>query len=110
MARYLETAAKANTVAQELLALLPETNKMAGSILMAKLVNLGFRCNPRAAHSTIRLNTVRGAMRGLPVTVRMENLPCNDRYGRPTTANFLTVNGNNAEVGMSEEDDGREAA
>jgi hypothetical protein len=93
MARYHETAAKANEVAKELMALLPEDAKVTGTILMAKLVNLGFRCNPRAAHSTIRENTVRGAMRGLPVTVRIEKLPCQDRFGRPTTGNFLTLNG-----------------
>ena len=107
MARYLETAAKANEVAQELFNLLPECSKAHGVILMAKLVNLGFRCNPRAAHSTIRENTVRGAMRGLPISVRIEKLPCKDRYGRPTVGNFLSLNG---KPEIETEDEGAEAA
>lgn len=61
--------------------------------MMANLVNLGFRCNPRAAHSTIRLNSVQGAMRDLPIKVGMAKLPCKDRFGRPTFGNFLTING-----------------
>jgi hypothetical protein len=93
MARYVETATKANEVACQLLSLIPEGSKAAAAVLMAKLVNLGFRCNPRAAHSTIRETTVRTAMRGLPVTVRMDKLPCTDRYGRSTTGNFLSLNG-----------------
>lgn len=74
MARYLETAAKANAVAKDLLALVPETAKPDAAALMAKLVNLGFRCNPRAAQSTVRYNAVRAAMRGLPVVVHLDRL------------------------------------
>ena len=109
MAAYMETAAKANEVAQQLLALLPEANKIAGSILMAKLVNLGVRVSPRGVHHTVRKNAVQGAMRGLPVTVRMEEVQGQDRYGRPKTFNALIVNGNNADAGVSDEDS-REAA
>ena len=82
MARYLETAAKANTVAKELLEMVPDGNRPAAAALMAKLVNLGFRCNPRAAQSTVRLNSVKTAMRGLPVEVRLERLD---------EGNFLSV-------------------
>ena len=103
MAAYMEIAGKANEVAKELLALLPETNKMAGAILMAKLVNFGVRVSPRGVHHTIRKNAVQVAMRGLPVTVRLEEVQGTNRYGRSATFHALIVNGNNADNGISDE-------
>lgn len=87
MAKYIETAGQANEQARALLALVPEEAKPHAAALIARLVNLGFRCNPRAAHHTIRENTVRIATRGLPVTVRM--VPARGFGGR--TFNALSI-------------------
>jgi hypothetical protein len=92
MARYLETAAKANKVAQNLLELVPEAARPAAAAMMAQLVNLGIRCNPRPAMSTVRLNAVRRAIQGLPVKVKMETVPIqNPRPGGKTSFNALVV-------------------
>jgi len=72
MARYLETAAQANQVAQNLLAMVPEESRPQAADLIARLVNLGIRCSPRGVQHTVRLNAVRRAVHGLPVRVRME--------------------------------------
>jgi repressor of nif and glnA expression len=84
MARYLQTAAEANEVAISLLKLVPESDRPAAAEKIARLVNYGFRCNPRAAQSTIRYNAVRAACRGLPVKVGM--VERQGRTGRPFNA------------------------
>lgn len=71
MARYLQVAAEANEVAKSLFNLVPEENRQAAAGLIAKLVNYGLRCSPRAVQSTVRLNAVRRAVYGLPVEVGM---------------------------------------
>lgn len=92
MPRYLETAKKANDVALKLLELIPEASRPQASAFMAQLVNLGVRCNPRPAMSTVRLNAVRRAIQGLPVTVKMESVPIhNPRPGGKTSFNALVV-------------------
>ncbi len=72
MARYLETAAEANKVAVQLLALVPDDVKPTVAEMIARLVNLGVRCSPRGVQHTVRYNAVRAAVRGLPVIVCME--------------------------------------
>lgn len=72
MARYLETAAQANDVAKNLLSLVPEENRPQAAEMIARLVNFGIRCSPRAVMGTVRFNAVKRAVEGLPVTVRME--------------------------------------
>ena len=75
MAKYMETAAKANEEAKKLMELIPDALRPAVAEHIARLVNLGFRCNPRAAHGTIRLNAVKAAVKGLPVKVSMKEVP-----------------------------------
>lgn len=70
--KYLETAAEANAVAQELLALVPEENKPKVAEMVARLVNLGIRCSPRGVQHTVRFKAVQRAVQGLPVKVSME--------------------------------------
>lgn len=78
MARYLETAAEANKLALNIFDKygrnLPEEQQFDLADGLARLVNYGMRCCPRAAHSTIRLNAVKRAAQGLPVKVGMEEL------------------------------------
>jgi len=71
MAQYTITAGKANTQAKRLLEMIPEDQRPHAAVLIARVFNLGFRCNPRAAHHTIRLTATQIATRDLPVTVRM---------------------------------------
>lgn len=72
MARYLQVAAEANKTAIELVDMVPDEIKTQVAVLAGHLVNYGIRCNPRPAQSTVRLNAVREAMKGLPVSVSME--------------------------------------
>jgi len=72
MARYLETAAQANVTARELLALVSEEHKGNAAEKIARLVNFGIRCAPRAVQSTVRINAVKRAVVGLPVRCRLE--------------------------------------
>ncbi len=72
MARYMETAAQANGVAQELLTLTHNIDQPRAAELIARLSNLGIRTAPRAVQSTVRLNAVRRAVQDLPVKVSME--------------------------------------
>jgi hypothetical protein len=85
MARYLEVAAEANVVAQRLLELVPEAQQPQAAELIARLVNFGIRCSPRAVQSTVRFNAVQRAVRGLPVKVRMEQ-KTDERSGRTYNA------------------------
>lgn len=74
MPRYMDTAAEANVVAQNLLAMVPDVDnaREAAAELIARLVNLGVRCSPRGVQHTVRLNAVKRACQGLPVKVSME--------------------------------------
>lgn len=71
MARYLQVAGEANEVAKQLFALVAEDKQQQAAQLIAKLVNYGLRCSPRAVQSTVRLNAVKRAVQGLPVAVGM---------------------------------------
>lgn len=81
MARYLEVAAEACKVAEELVAMVPDDMKARAAEVAARLVNYGIRCAPRAVHSTVRLNAVKRAVQGLPVRVTMEERK-DERTGR----------------------------
>ncbi len=83
MARYLEVAAQANVVAKQLMELVPDVdnNKARAAELVARLVNFGVRCAPRAVHGTVRLNAVKRAVQDLPVRVSMEEKK-DERTGR----------------------------
>lgn len=80
MPRYLEVAAEANKVAKELMQVIgncdrgPLSQEDYGRIaeLIARLVNYGIRCSPRAVMGTVRLNAVKRAVQDLPVKVWME--------------------------------------
>jgi len=72
MARYLEVATEANGTARELLSLIAPENKPAAACLIARMMNWGLRCAPRAVQSTVRINAVKAAVRGLPVRCRLE--------------------------------------
>lgn len=72
MARYMETAAQANKVAQDLLQMISNDDKPQAAELIARLYNLGIRTAPRAVQSTVRFNAVRRAVQDLPVKVSME--------------------------------------
>ncbi len=71
MARYMQTAAEANQVAKKLIELVPESDRPQAAEMIARLVNYGIRCCPRACQSTVRFNAVREAVKGLPVKVSM---------------------------------------
>jgi hypothetical protein len=97
MTGYMITAGKANKVAQRLIELIPEQSRPAAAALMAQLVNLGVRCNPRPAHGTIRLNSVREAMKGLPVSVSMTEVK-DEKTGKTFKALSATPKGETAAV------------
>jgi hypothetical protein len=71
MPRYLEVAAEANLLAERLVEMVPLDKRGEVAEIAARLINYGIRCNPRPAQSTVRLNAVRRAVRGLPVKVGM---------------------------------------
>ena len=79
MPKYLEVAAEANKTVLELLALVPDEARKEVAILAGMLVNYGVRCNPRPAQSTVRLNAVKRALQGTPVSVTMETKQDGDR-------------------------------
>ena len=72
MARYMEIAAEANDMAHQLLAMVPKTLHVQAAERIARLFNFGIRVSPRAVHSTVRINALQGAMRGLPIRCRLE--------------------------------------
>lgn len=76
MARYMETAAEANKVAQELLDMVMDEvgdkGKGMAAELIARLYNLGIRTAPRAVQSSVRYNAVKRAVQDLPVKVDMQ--------------------------------------
>lgn len=72
MPRYMDTAAEANKVAQDLLSICPNDAKPKAAELIARLYNLGIRTAPRAVQSTVRYNAVKRAVQDLPVRVSME--------------------------------------
>lgn len=88
MSKYLEVAAEANKVAQDLLMMVPNEDKPKAAELIARLVNLGIRCSPRGVQHTVRLNAVKRAVRDLPVRVSMEERK-DERTGR--TYNVLVT-------------------
>lgn len=103
MARYLETAAEANKVAESLLSLVPDATKPQAAELIARLYNLGIRTAPRAVQSTVRFNAVQRAVRGLPVKVRMEQRT-DERTKRTYNALITEPTGGTPTVeGISEE-------
>jgi hypothetical protein len=81
VAKYLEIAAEANSVAKNLLNLIPESDRPQAAEMIARLVNYGIRCSPRGVQHTVRLNAVRGAVKGLPVQVSMVE-KTDERTGR----------------------------
>jgi len=78
----MKTAAEANVVALELFELATggtmdcesEEHRSKVAQRIAKLVNYGIRCSPRGVQHTVRLNAVREAVKGLPVTVDMKEV------------------------------------
>lgn len=72
MPRYMDTAAEANKVAQDLLNCVTSDYRPQAAELIARLYNLGIRTAPRAVQSTVRFNAVRRAVQDLPVKVSME--------------------------------------
>jgi hypothetical protein len=84
MARYMQTAASANSVVKELVELLPEEKREEGLAKIAKLFNLGIRVSPRAVHGTVRINAIQAAMRGLPIECRLQRVE--GSYGRSFNA------------------------
>ncbi len=69
----MEVAAEANVVATELMGFISHPlDRPKVAALIARLVNLGIRCSPRAVQGTVRINAVRRAVEGLPVRVRLE--------------------------------------
>ncbi len=72
MPRYMEIAAEANKVAQDLLCLVHDHDQPKAAELIARLYNLGIRTAPRPVQSTVRLNAVKRAVQDLPVKVNME--------------------------------------
>ena len=71
MARYLETAAKANEVVKDILENVPEDKKSYITSQILYLYNLGIRTAPRATQSTVRLNAVVTAAKGTGASVNM---------------------------------------
>ena len=67
MAKYLEIAKQYDDLPPELLELVPDEHKERAAEIIARLVNAGFRGNPRAANGTIRLNYIRAMCRKIPV-------------------------------------------
>jgi len=76
MSRYMKIAGEANEVATDLFELVTTDDldtvtdyEQQVAVHIAKLVNYGLRCAPRAVQHTVRLNAVREAVKGLPVKV-----------------------------------------
>ena len=89
MPKYMDTAADANVVAKELMALIKgpmgEVEYAKVAEMIARLVNLGVRCSPRGVQHTVRLNAVRRAVQDLPVLVSMKEVK-DERTGRTYNA------------------------
>ena len=74
MARYLETAATAATVINEVAMMIPEEHRTEALCKIAEIYNLGIRTAPRACQSTVRFRAVERAMKELPVHVMMKEV------------------------------------
>lgn len=82
MAQYMNTANEANKKIQEILDYVWNNTELHYEVinsyktelgtLLAQLYNLGIRTAPRAVQSTVRLNAVREACKGLPLTITIE--------------------------------------
>lgn len=72
MPKYLQVAEEANTVAKQLLSLVPEDQRPQAAELIARFFNFGVRVSPRSVHHTVRLRAVRMACEELPVRVSMQ--------------------------------------
>ncbi len=102
MPRYLEVAAEANQTAKALIEMVPPERREVAAQAIARLVNYGIRCAPRAVHSTVRLNAVRRSVEGLPVRVEMKK-KTDPKTGK--VFNVLLTSGEE-EWGAGGEDDG----
>ncbi len=85
MPRYIDIAAEANKLAQDLIALVPEIDKPRAAEMIARLVNFGVRCSPRGVQHTVRFNAVKRAVEGLPVKVSMREVT-DEKTGRTYNA------------------------
>ena len=72
MARYLEVAAQATSIARDLVEMVPEDQRPAAAELVARIANLAVRACPRGVQHTVRHNIVAAVVRGLPVRIGME--------------------------------------
>lgn len=102
MPRYLDVAAEANLTAKALIELVPEDRRDVAAQSIARLVNYGLRCAPRAVQSTVRLNAVKRAVQGLPVKVEMRQ-KTDPKTGR--TYNVLLTSGVEAEGAAGGDDE-----
>lgn len=66
MAKYIETATKAQSHVDSLINALPDNVKSDALFHLACIMNLGFRCNPRPAQGTIRRTALEVAFRKYP--------------------------------------------
>lgn len=103
MPRYMEIAAEANSVALKLIELVPVVSRPQVAEMIARLVNLGIRCSPRGVQHTVRYNAVRQAVRGLPVSVFMEERT-DERTGRKYNALLTKPEGGETVVEPANED------
>lgn len=76
MARYLKVAEEANQQIKKIVETYAHgcTEDVKAQLIkeLAHLYNLGIRTAPRAVQSTVRLNAVKEATIGFPVSARME--------------------------------------
>ena len=92
MARYLQTAQRYQSCADEMYALLPPEHRERGAELIARLVNAGMVGCPRPPQTTVRLNYIKEVCKSLPIRGTMETRKVNpDSATDDRTYNALVV-------------------
>lgn len=89
MSFYLQKADRYINLACDLYAILPEDKKEEGAELIARLVNAGVVCVPRACQSTVRLNIVNRITTNLPIDCSLKEVT-NEETGKSYKALIVT--------------------
>lgn len=71
MARYHQTIKRYEEIAGKLFNMLPDEHKQEGAELIARAINAGIVCNPRAPQRTVRLTILDGLCKDLPIKCRL---------------------------------------
>lgn len=108
MAKYLETAAKASVVVDDIMNTIDDLPQDKKDYILSQvlyLYNLGIRTAPRATQSTVRLNAVVAAARNQKATIRMTEKSGTGYRGPFTYKAIQIITGNSPTVEEGDSDD-----